>query len=67
MGKEKYIITIQKNEEEKSFVALKGERIMLQNRTFIVVGETPEELLPKNIRVEKLTKDNKYKVKKLQY
>ncbi|MBO6195333.1 MAG: hypothetical protein J6O56_03180 [Bacilli bacterium] len=65
MGKEYYIVTITNGENKNIFKSELGERIMLKNRTFIVVGETPDEQLPPNIRIERLTKDNKFKLKKV--
>ncbi len=65
MGKEFYIVTITNGENKNVFKSELGERIMLKNRTFVVVGETPEDQLPSNIRIERLTRDNKFKLKKV--
>lgn len=63
MGREFYIVTIDNGENKNVFKSELGERILLKNRTFVVVGETPDDQLPPNIRIEKLTRDNKYKLK----
>ena len=65
MKKEYYIVTIENGEKKNVFKSELGERIMLKNRTFVVVGETPDDQLPPNIRIERLTKDNNYKLKKV--
>lgn len=63
MGKDKYIVTIINGEEKRVFKAEQDERIMMKDRTFVVVGVTSDEDLPANVRVEPLTRDNKYKLK----
>ena len=65
MGKEYYIITTINGEEKTVFKAAAGETIMTKNRKSIVVGKTEPENIPENMKIEKLTKDNKYKLKKV--
>ena len=63
MGPQKYIVTVTKGDNVRIFKAIEGDRIMMSDRHFIVIGVTPKEELPKNVIVEPLTKDNKYKLK----
>lgn len=64
MGKEYYIVTIINGDETIVYRAEAGETIMnTKTRRSIVVGKTAPENIPKNMRIERLTKDNKYKLK----
>ncbi len=63
MGKEYYIVSVIKGDEKRVFKAELGERIMLKERKFLVVGVTPNDELPPNVTVEPLSRDNKYKLK----
>lgn len=63
MGKEYYIVTITNGEDKRVFKSELGERVMLKDRKFIVVGVTPDDELPQNVKVEALNRDNKYKLK----
>ena len=63
MGPKKYLVTIENGEEKKVFVSEEGTRLMLSNRSFVVIGVTPFDQLPRNMRVELLTRDNKHKLK----
>lgn len=66
MGKDKYIVTTFNGDESRSFVAVEGETIMIKRtRKSIVVGKTAPENIPENMSIERLTKDNKYKLKKV--
>ncbi|MBO5530446.1 MAG: hypothetical protein IJ094_11645 [Bacilli bacterium] len=63
MGKEYYIVTVTNGEDKRIFKAELGDRIMLKDRKFIVAGVTPSDELPQNVKVEPLSRDNKYKLK----
>ena len=63
MGPQKYIVTVIKDDNKRIFKATEGDRIMMSDKHCIVVGVTPNDELPKNVSIEPLTKDNKYKLK----
>lgn len=65
MGKEYFIVSVTNGEDTNRFKAELGDRVMLKERKFIVVGVTSNEELPPNVTVERLTKDNKFKLKKV--
>lgn len=68
MGPEKYIVTVKdKDGNSNPFKAVAGERIQINTPTgkvFFTVGVTKESDLPRNVKIEHLTRDNKYKLKK---
>lgn len=65
MGKEYYIVTIDNGDTKNVFKSEKGERIVFKDRKYITVGVTHEKDLPSNVTIEELTRDNKYKLKKV--
>lgn len=64
MGKEKYLYAVTGKEGTTYRKVVEGERIKLSDGSFIVVGVTSNENIPSNIKIEPLTKENKYKLPK---